>query len=113
MYKLQKQDLIAITVGLIGSVLLWIDIDPGGWILYLAFLIFGVMRVSDFFSLNPYQRNKTQIVKFVFSLVMIITVVTHVIWGGQPLFGVLAVLVLVYSITNMETRERKLTEEKQ
>jgi hypothetical protein len=113
MYKLQKQDLIAITVGLIGSVLLWIDIDPGGWILYLAFLIFGVMRVSDFFSLNPYQRNKTQIVKFIFSLLMIITVITHVIWGGQPLFGVLATLVLVYSITNMETRERKLTEENQ
>src|ERR1044071_1668469 len=113
MYKLQKQDLIAITVGLIGSVLLWIDIDPGGWILYLTFLIFGVMRVSDFFSLNPYQRNKTQIVKFIFSLLMIITVITHVIWGGQPLFGVLATLVLVYSITNMETRERKLTEENQ
>lgn len=110
MYKLQKTDLIAITVGLIGSVLLWIDIDPGGWMLYLAFLIFGVMRVSDFFSLNPYQRNKTRIVKFIFSLLMIITVITHVIWGGQPLFGVLAVLVLVYSITNMETQERKLTE---
>ncbi|MEI9922107.1 MAG: hypothetical protein WDO14_25415 [Bacteroidota bacterium] len=111
MYKIQKQDLIAITVGLIGSVLLWIDIDPGGWILYLAFLIFGTMRVSDFFSLNPYQRNRTQIVKFIFSLLMIITVVTHVIWGGQPLFGVLATLVLVYSITNMETQERKVTEE--
>ncbi|MEJ0032078.1 MAG: hypothetical protein WDO15_17640 [Bacteroidota bacterium] len=113
MYKLQKQDLIAITVGLIGSVLLWIDIDPGGWTLYLAFLIFGVMRVSDFFSLNPYQRNKTQILKFIFSLLMITTVITHVIWGGQPLFGVLAVLVLVYSITNMEAQERKLTEENQ
>ncbi|HMJ68699.1 MAG TPA: hypothetical protein VK508_07380 [Cyclobacteriaceae bacterium] len=49
-------------------------------------------------------------VKFIFSLLMIITVITHVIWGGEPLFGLLATLVLVYSITNMETRERKVTE---
>src|ERR1044071_10238125 len=110
MYKLQKQDLITITVGLIGAVLLWIDIDPGGWMLYLAFLMFGTLRVTDFFSLNPYQRNKTQIVKFIFSALIIITVITHVIWGGQPLFGFLAALVLVYSITNMETQERKVTE---
>src|ERR1044071_9739510 len=102
MYKLQKQDLITITVGLIGAVLLWIDIDPGGWMLYLAFLIFGILRVSDYFSLNPYERNKTQVVKFVFSLLTIIIVITHVIWGGAPLFGFLATLVLVYSITNME-----------
>lgn len=107
---LKKQDLIAITIGLIGAVLLWIDIDPGGWMLYLAFLIFGSLRVSDFFSLSPYQRNKTQIVKFIFSLLMIITVITHVIWGGEPLFGLLATLVLVYSITNMETREKEVTE---
>lgn len=107
---IKKQDLIAITVGLIGAVLLWIEIDPGGWMLYLAFLIFGSLRVSDFFRLNPYQRNKTQIVKFVFSLLMIITVITHVIWGGEPLFGLLATLVLVYSITNMETQEKKVTE---
>jgi hypothetical protein len=110
MARITKQDLIIITIGLIGSVVLWIDVDPGGWILYLAFLIFGALRVSDFFSLSPYQRNKTQVVKFIFSLLMIITVITHVIWGGEPLFGLLATLVLVYSITNMETRERKVTE---
>lgn len=80
--------------------------------LYLAFLIFGALRVSDFFSLSPYQRNKTQVVKFIFSLLMIITVVTHIIWGGEPLFGLLATLVLVYSITNMETRDRKVSEGK-
>lgn len=107
---IKKSDLIAITIGLIGAVLLWIDIDPGGWMLYLAFLIFGSLRVSDFFSLNPYQRNKTQIVKFVFSLLMIIIVITHVIWGGEPLFGFLATLVLVYSITNMETQGKKVAE---
>jgi hypothetical protein len=107
MTKITKQDLILITIGLIGAVVLWIDVDPGGWMLYLAFLIFGVLRVADFFRLNPYQRNKTQIVKFIFSLVMMITVITHVIWGGEPLFGLLATLVLVYSITNMETQERK------
>jgi hypothetical protein len=110
MAKLTKQDLIIITIGLIGSVLLWIDIDPGGWMLYLAFLIFGAFRVSDFFGLNPYQRNKTQVVKFIFSLLIIITVITHVIWGGGPLFGALATLVLVYSITNIETREKEVTE---
>jgi len=107
---IRKQDLIVIIIGLIGAVTMWIDVDPGGWTLYLAFLIFGALRISDFFSLNPYQRDKTQIVKFIFSLLMIITVVTHVIWGGQPLFGLLATLVLVYSITNMETRERKKIE---
>jgi len=106
MTKLTKSDLIIITIGLFGSVLLWIDVDPGGWMLYLAFLIFGSLRVSDFFSLSPYQRNRTQVVKFIFSLVMIITVITHIIWGGEPLFGLLATLVLVYSITNMETREK-------
>jgi hypothetical protein len=107
MTKLTKQDLILVTIALIGAVLLWIDVDPGGWALYLAFSIFGVQRVIDFFSLNPYQRNKTQIMKFIFSLVMIIVVVTHVIWGGEPHIGLLATLVLVYSITNMETQERK------
>ncbi|HZY82120.1 MAG TPA: hypothetical protein VFE50_21495 [Cyclobacteriaceae bacterium] len=106
MTKLTKADLIIITIGLIGSVLLWIDVDPGGWMLYLAFLIYGALRVSDFFSLSPYQRNRTQIVKFIFSLLMIITVVTHIIWGGEPLFGLLATLVLCYYITNMETREK-------
>jgi hypothetical protein len=50
------------------------------------------------------------VVKFIFSLLMIITVVTHIIWGGEPLFGLLATLVLVYSITNMESRERKVSE---
>jgi hypothetical protein len=103
MKKLRKQDLILITIGLIGSVLLWIDLDPGGWMLYLSFLIFGILRVSDFFGLNPYQRNRTEVVKFIFSLLIIITVITHIIWGGHPLFGLLAALVLVYSITNMET----------
>ena len=100
--SMRKQDLILITLGLIGAVVLWIDVDPGGWILYLSFLIFGIVRVSDFFSLNPYQRDKTQIIKFIFSALIIITVITHVIWGGQPLFGVLATMVLIYSITNME-----------
>src|SRR4051812_32060434 len=106
MAKIRKQDLIIITIGLIGSVIMWIGVDPGGWMLYLAFLIFGTLRVADFFGLNPYQRDRTQIVKFIFSLLMIITVITHVMWGGQPLFGILATLVLVYSITNMETREK-------
>lgn len=104
---IKKSDLILASIGLVGAVLLWIDIDPGGWMLYLAFLIFGVLRVSDFFSLNPYQRNKTQIVKVVFSLLMIIIVITHLIWGGAPLFGFLATLVLVYSITNIETQGKK------
>ena len=102
MTKLKKQDLILITIGLIGAVLLWIDIDPGGWMLYLSFLIFGTLKVHEFFSLNPYQRNRTQIFKFVFSLLIIITVITHVIWGGHPMLGLLAALVLVYSITNMD-----------
>lgn len=110
MANLRKQDWLLIALGLVGSVLLWIEVDPGGWMLYLAFLIFGSLRVSDFFSLNPYQRNKTQIVKFFFSLLMITIVITHVIWGGQPLFGLLATLVLVYSITNIEFREREVTE---
>jgi len=110
---IKKSDLISITIGLVGAVLLWIDIDPGGWMLYLAFLVYGSLRVSDFFSLNPYQRNRTQVVKFIFSLLMIITVITHVIWGGGPLFGLLATLVLVYSITNMESQERKLAKENQ
>lgn len=99
---LTRQDLILITIGLIGSVLLWIEIDPSGWLLYSTFLIFGSMRVSDFFALNPYERTKTERVKFVFSSLIIITVITHVIWGGHPAFGLLAALVLVYSITNVE-----------
>ena len=107
---IKKSDLVSITIGLIGAVLMWIDLDPGGWMLYLAFLVYGSLRVSDFFRLNPYQRNKTQVVKFIFSLLMIIIVITHVIWGGEPLFGFLATLVLVYSITNMETQGKKVPE---
>lgn len=110
MKKIRKQDLILIFVGLIGSVLKWIDVDPGGWVLYLTFLSFGALRVVDFFGLNPYQRNKTQIIKFIFSLLMIITVITHVIWGGQPLFGLLATLLMLYYITNLEAEENQVPE---
>jgi len=107
MRKLRKEDLILITIGLIGAVLLWINIDPGGWVLYLSFLIFGVLRIAEYFKLGPYQRDKTQIMKMIFSSLMIITVLTHVIWGGQPLFGLLATLLLIYSIINLDPREEK------
>lgn len=111
MNKLSKQDVILITIGLIGAVLLWIDIDPGGWVLYLSFLLFGCFRVVEYFKLSPYQRLRPQILKFIFSLLMIITVITHVIWGGKPLFGLLATLLLLYSIANVEPRkERNVTE---
>jgi hypothetical protein len=105
--KLRKEDVILITIGLIGAVLLWIDIDSGGWVLYLSFFIFGILRIIDYFKLGPYQRSKTQVLKLVFSSLMIITVLTHVIWGGRPLFGLLATLLLIYSITNLEPREEK------
>lgn len=111
MKRLKTQDAILITIGLIGAVLLWINLDPGGWVLYLSFLIFGCLRVVEYFNLGPYQRNKPQIIRFVFSLLMIITVITHVIWGGEPLFGLLATLLLLYSIANVEPRkERNVTE---
>jgi hypothetical protein len=108
--QLKREDFILITIGLIGAVLLWIDIDPGGWMLYLSFLLFGSLRVVDYFRLSPYQRTKPQILKFIFSLLMIITVITHVIWGGQPLFGLLATLLLLYSISSVEPRERNVPE---
>jgi hypothetical protein len=107
MTKLRKEDLILITIGLIGAVVLWIDVDPGGWVLYFSFLLFGILRIAEYFKLGPYQRNKTQVLKLVFSSLMIITVLTHVIWGGQPLFGLLATLLLIYSIISLEPRESK------
>jgi hypothetical protein len=110
MTKLRKEDLILVTIGLIGAVLLWINIDPGGWVLYLAFLIFGILRIADFFRLGPYQRDRTQKLKMVFSSLMIITVLTHVIWGGQPLFGLLATLLLIYSIISLEPRGENISE---
>lgn len=111
MNKLKKEDVILITIGLIGAVLLWINIDPGGWVLYLSFLLFGCLRVIEYFKLSPYQRVRPQILKFIFSLLMIITVITHVIWGGRPLFGLLATLLLLYSIANVEPgKERNVTE---
>jgi hypothetical protein len=111
MNRLSKQEVVLITIGLIGSVLLWINIDPGGWVLYLSFLIFGALRVGEYFRLNPYQRSKPQILKFIFSLLMIITVITHVIWGGEPLFGLLATLLLLYMIANIQPdKERNVTE---
>jgi hypothetical protein len=108
--RLKTQDVLLITVGLVGAVLLWIDIDSGGWVLYLSFLIFGALRVVDYFGLSPYQRTRPQILKFIFSLLMIITVITHVIWGGEPLFGLLATLLLLYMISNVEPRERNVPE---
>jgi cytochrome c oxidase subunit IV len=107
MTKLKKEDLVLITIGLIGAVVLWIDVDPGGWVLYLSFFSFGVLRIIDYFKLGPYQRDKTQIIKLILSSLMIITVITHVIWGGRPLFGLLATLLLVYLITNLQEREEK------
>lgn len=110
MYKFKRQDWIVAVLGLIGAVLLWIDVDPGGWVLYFAFLVFGGVKVVEFFGLNPYQRTKVQILKFLFSLLMIITVITHMIWGGEPLFGLLATLLLCYLITNLEPRDKSVTE---
>ena len=110
MRKLTRQEVILIAIGLVGAVLLWIDIDPGGWLLYFSFLLFGSLRVVDYFSLSPYQRTRPQILKFIFSLLMIITVITHVMWGGEPLFGLLATLLLLYTIANVEPRERNVPE---
>jgi hypothetical protein len=108
--RLKTQDAILITVGLIGSVLLWMDVDRGGWVLYLSFLIFGSLRVVEYFGLSPYQRTRPQIQKFIFSLLMIITVITHVIWGGQPLFGLLATLLLLFMISSLEPYDSKVPE---
>jgi UDP-N-acetylmuramyl pentapeptide phosphotransferase/UDP-N-acetylglucosamine-1-phosphate transferase len=108
--QLKRQDAILITIGLVGAVLLWINVDPGGWLLYFSFLLFGSLRVVDYFNLSPYQRTRPQILKFVFSLLMIITVITHVMWGGEPLFGLLATLLLLYSIANVEPRESNVPE---
>jgi hypothetical protein len=108
--QLTRQEVILIAIGLVGAVLLWIDLDPGGWLLYFSFLLFGSLRVVEYFGLSPYQRTKPQILKFIFSLLMIITVITHVMWGGEPLFGLLATLLLLYSIANVEPRGRKVPE---
>lgn len=110
MYKFKRQDWILAVLGLIGAVLLWIDIDPGGRVLYISFLSFGGFKVAEFFALNPYQRTKVQIIKFLVSLLMIITVITHVIWGGEPLFGLLATLLLCYLIANLEPRDKSVKE---
>jgi hypothetical protein len=110
MYKFKRQDWVLATLGLTGAVLLWIDVDPGGWVLYLAFCCFGGLKVVEFFGLNPYQRTKAQIMKFLFSLLMIITVITHVIWGGEPLFGLLATLLLFYLVANLEPRDKSVKE---
>lgn len=113
MTKLRKEDIVLASLGLMGVLALWINLDPGGWVLYLSFLIFGFLRVVEYFKLAPFERNRTQVMKLMLSSLMIITVLTHLIWGGQPLFGLLATMLLIYSIINLEPREEKNISEAQ
>ena len=108
--KLKPLEIICVLIGLVGAVLLWLMIDPGGWILYFSFLIMATHKVILYFGLNPYERNRTEITKVVLSTLMIICIVIHIIWGGKPLFGLLIALLLLQSITNLEPQKKDIPE---
>jgi hypothetical protein len=108
-YNFQKKDLVLMALGLIGVMLLWMNVDPGGWVLYTCFFLFGCLRVVDYFKLSPYERNRNQVLRLVFSAAMIITVITHLIWGGIPLYGLLAALLLLNLVMQFEPLKEEKT----
>lgn len=108
--KLKPFEIVCILVGLLGTVLLWLMIDPGGWILYFSFLIFATQNILLFFGLNPYERTRTEITKVALYALLIMCIVTHIIWGGKPLFGLLIAILLLQSITNLEPHKKDIPE---
>ncbi|HZX74122.1 MAG TPA: hypothetical protein VFE57_06870 [Cyclobacteriaceae bacterium] len=108
--KLSPLEIICVLIGLVGVILLWLNIDRGGWILYFSFLIIATQKVTLYFGLNPYERNRTEITKVVLSALMIMCIVTHIIWAGKPLFGLLIALLLLQSITNLEPQKKDIPE---
>ena len=108
--KLKTLEIICVLIGLVGVMLLWLMIDPGGWILYFSFLILATHKVILFFGLNPYERSKTEIAKVVLSSLMIMSIMIHIIWDGKPLFGLLIALLLLQSIANMEPHKKDIPE---
>jgi len=108
--KLKPLEIICVLIGLVGTVLLWLMIDRGGWLLYFSFLIIATHKVILFFGLNPFERNRTEITKVILSSLMIMCIVTHIIWGGKPLFGLLIALLLLQSIMNLEPRKEDIPE---
>jgi hypothetical protein len=108
--KLKPLEILCILIGLVGTVLLWLMIDPGGWILYFSFLILATQKVVLFFGLNPYERTRTEITKVALSSLMIMCIVTHIIWDGKPLYGLLIAILLLQSITNLEPQKKDIPE---
>jgi hypothetical protein len=108
--KVKISDLIAVVVGLIGAVLLWLHIDPKGAVLYSGFIIFGSSRVVEFFILNRFERNNLkEVLKLVTCLLMVVISGSHLLAGGKPLFGMLSLMVLLVAFSTLEP-QNNLTE---
>lgn len=101
--KVKLSDALLILVGLIGAVLLWLHVDPKGFVLYLSFLFFGSSRVVEFFVLKRFERNNLkEILKLVTSILIVVIAGSHLLAGGKPLFGMLSLMVLMAAMATLE-----------
>jgi hypothetical protein len=104
--KVKLADILLVTLGLIGAVLLWLHIDTKGIVLYLSFLLFGTCRVVDFFVLKHFERNNLkEILKLVTSLLTIVIAGSHILAGGKPLFGILSLMILLLAFSALEPQQ--------
>jgi hypothetical protein len=104
--KVKLSDVVAVVVGLIGAVLLWLHIDPKGIVLYSGFLIFGSSRVVEFFILKRFERNNLkEILKLITCVLMVVISGSHLLAGGRPLFGMLSLIVLLVAFSQLEPQK--------
>jgi len=100
--RFKIQDVVLITAGLVGAVLLWIELDSKGILLYLSFLFFGVTRSIQYFNLNYYERNAKEILKLISCMLISVISISHLIVGDEPLIILISVMLLLSSLNYLE-----------
>lgn len=107
--KLKWIDGVALFVGLIGAVLLWLKLDPNGIGLYLGFGVFGVSRIHEFFRLNRYEqfnlKELLKLLKLFTCVLMIVIAASHMLAGNKPMLGTLLLVVLLWAFTALEPKQ--------
>lgn len=108
--RFKFKDVALILTGLVGAVLLWIDLDSQGIILYLSFLFFGVTRSISYFQLNYYERTMKEVLKLISCMLISVISVSHLLVGDEPLVILISVMLLLSSLTYLEPIGQDISE---
>lgn len=100
--RFKFNDVALILIGLVGVVLLWINLDAQGIILYISFLFFGITRSVSYFKLDYYERNMKEILKLISCMLISVISVSHLLVGDEPLIILISVMLLLSSLFYLE-----------